>query len=111
MGEHAMHKRTTHIAHTRTTHIAHTRRTLIALSILLLAAALPGSARAALDCQCESGQVVQSMSDDPADCDDACADLVGSRAVDRGDPNGRESSDQGPTTRDPDDNPGPNRKP
>ncbi|HEX5064503.1 MAG TPA: hypothetical protein VFY49_00175 [Myxococcota bacterium] len=89
----------------------HTRRTLIALSILLLAAALPGSARAALDCQCENGEVVQSMGDDPADCDDACADLAGSRAVDRGDPNGRESSDQSPTTRDPDDNPGPNRKP
>ena len=94
--------------HTRTTH---TRHTLIALSILLLTAALPGSAWATLDCSCENGQTVQSMGDDPADCDDACADLAGSRAVDRGDPNGRDSADQSPTTQDPSDKPGPNRKP
>jgi hypothetical protein len=53
-----------------------------ALSLLLLAAALPASAD--LECSCENGEVVETVSDDPADCDDACLDLAGSRSADHG---------------------------
>ena len=58
----------------------------IALAFLLLAAAAPANAR--LKCSCENGGVVETTSDDPADCDDACADLAGSRGTQRPKPGG-----------------------
>jgi hypothetical protein len=74
----------------------------IALAFLLLAAAAP--AYADLKCSCENGEEVETTSDDPADCDDACADLAGSRSVDRGHPDGRAEPDRNPTPP-PDDEP------
>ena len=75
----------------------------IALAFLLLAAAAPAYA-AHLECSCENGEVVETTSDDPADCDDACADLAGSRSADRGQPDGRREPDRNPTAP-PDDDP------
>ena len=67
----------------------------IALAFLLLAVAAPASAQ--LKCSCENGETVETTGDDPADCDDACADLAGSRSTDRGHPDGREEPDRNPT--------------
>ena len=75
----------------------------IALSILLLAAALPASAN--LECPCENGDVVETTSDDPADCDDACADLAGSRSVHRPQPGRGGVPNQHPTPPPDDDDP------
>jgi hypothetical protein len=57
----------------------------IALSFLLLAAA---PAYAGQECTCEDGGTVETTSDDPAGCDAACADHVGSRSVHRPPPGG-----------------------
>ena len=86
-----------------------TRQVLgIAFSFLLLAAATP--AYAGQECSCENGQSVHTKSDDPADCDDACADLVGSRGANRRQQSGGDSADRNPTP-DPDEVQDPNPLP